>query len=158
MTAGLPSDWAVRLMTRTLDPTTPIRKAIKRLAVSDTPLTRRNARRELRRELKALWKEYDEAYRALRKDGTEVIPRKSAGAYCPKCNTPTKTWAILVDHMARHHPKIVSVSQMDPLMGNKYRCSCGYTGKRSSMARHLSGQSDMAVHFCATVITQSNQE
>lgn len=120
----------------------PIKTAFKRLAASDTPLKRRNARLAFARALRDMERTAEADYPALRKDGSAIVRRKPRGARCPKCRAPMKSFAALAKHLNTAH-------------GHEYgRCACKkYFGRR--LANHLAGLDDVAAHFATAVLLDS---
>lgn len=119
-----------------------IRQALKRLAASDTPLKRKNARLALARAMRDLERAAEEQYPALRKDGTAIIRRKARGTRCPLCKSPMKNFAALAKHLEKWHGHAGG------------RCACKkYFGRH--FAKHLAGLDDVAAHFATAVILES---
>lgn len=129
--------------------------AVRRLRDSDTPRKRRNARLAFARALRHWQAAIQAEYPALRDDGTAIVRRKPAGAQCPICRRPCRSFTDLVIHLAKSHDQ------------NYAQCPCGWTannrhfGRRdaltSSKAKHLAGVKDLVVHFAAAVLMDSAQ-
>lgn len=133
------------------DPLTPLRQAIRRLEKSDTPLTRRNARNAVRRELASIWKALDAEYRPLRDDGSVIKRTKRKGAYCYQCERPLTSTRALVEHLASAHKDLVCRSTQ-----KSYQCICGRKGDKATMARHLA-KVDQCGHFIGAAMARAGR-
>lgn len=124
-----------------------VKSALKRLAASDTPRKRKNARLAFRRALRGLGRAADESYRPLRGDGTVVEKSRRRGYACPHCRQPQKSIADLIAHLrARHRFPTYPVA-----------CPCGKqfgsTGASDyGLRRHLAAQPDIGVHLAGAAL------
>jgi uncharacterized C2H2 Zn-finger protein len=73
-----------------------LKQALQKLHRSNTPLTRRRARRAVRVAVNQLLKDYP----LLDKEGRE---KASKVITCPICRIPVKTWNALSTHIAKKH-------------------------------------------------------
>lgn len=128
---------------------TELRRAIKRLAKSDTRLKRRNARYAVRTELRTIVKAMDEEFPPL---GTDGRPRRRVKMMvCPFCKLPQKA---LTTHIKRKHPGMVGTVTLSSRYGYTSNvCACGEQfASDKTMDRHLRRVDDLGAHFAQAVI------
>jgi len=117
---------------------------LKRLAESETRITRRNARGSFRSYIAKLKRYVEEYYPVITKEG--VPKQKPKAPWCPLCGAVCKTWNNLALHMCDKH----NMEYKHREYGEEYReitCFCGREGATNGMARHLASQSDLGQHL-----------
>jgi hypothetical protein len=127
-----------------MDQFTEIKRALKRLEQSTTPLKRRNALRVFVGAIANLQEAVREAYPKLRRDGTAIMPKKSKGRRCPFCLVPMKSIHILRNHLVIKH----NIRQG--------KCFCGKEFvSEKAVVRHLAKVGDLRVHLGMSELKKS---
>ncbi|QDP52461.1 MAG: hypothetical protein Unbinned1606contig1000_20 [Prokaryotic dsDNA virus sp.] len=120
---------------------------LKRLAESETRITRRNARGSFRSYIAKLKRYVEEHYPVITKEG---VPKKKPKApWCPLCGAVCKTWKNLAVHMVEKHNMEGSVwndTQYGLTVANM-KCFCGKKGSAGGIGRHLASQADLGQHL-----------
>lgn len=126
-----------------------LRKALKRLADSNTPLKRKRALLAFDRAAKTLRANVGNEYPKLRKNGTAIVPRRRKGVACPACRVPMKSYSALVRHLiAKHNSRGPACKLPD--------CFCGKRCKNNrQFAKHLAGVKDLRVHWGLSILKES---
>jgi hypothetical protein len=120
-----------------------VERAIGRLAKSDTPRKRHNARLEFNRALRALAKATALAYPKLRPNGEPVEARTDRQYQCPICRVPVGDVRKLAVHLGKKH--------------DYYNCPCGkYTLQSKAGRRHLASV-DLAAHWVGHVLRNAGR-
>lgn len=123
-----------------------IKRCLKRLERSDTPLKRANARLAWRRAVREMDKEADLRFRPMRDDGSEIPKAKQKGVVCPYCDVPLRSNYQLLGHLRRKHGW--GLGSTTCLCGKKH-------GTDTGMIRHLSRFKDLATHFAGAVMAKA---
>jgi len=107
-----------------------LRRAFARLAASDTPIKRRNARKRVRGLLRRIERLMDREYPVLTKEGkARAIPKGPSP--CPLCNRTFKSWLDFAAHMWRERQAGFGTASTNTPQG----CWCGK--KVKSMGAHF---------------------
>ena len=114
---------------------------LKRLAESETRITRRNARGSFRSYIAKLKRYVEEHYPVITKEG--VPKQKPKAPWCPLCGAVCRTWKNLAVHMMDKH-------SMDGLRFKEeasLTCFCGKKGSAGGIGRHFASQPDLGQHL-----------
>lgn len=127
--------------------------ALNRLAMSDTPGKRANARKAFKRAMRDLQAAVAETYPTLRKDGSVVAPKVFKGYSCPYCKVPCRDIGWLVNHLVKSHNQKGCFHTGGGQYNLPWRCPCGQKwSKDTGLRKHLAGLRDMVVHLTGAVL------
>ena len=115
---------------------------LKRLAESETRITRRNARGSFRSYIAKLKRYVEEYYPVITKEG--VPKQKPKAPWCPLCGAVCKTWKNLAFHMMDKH-NMEGERWSDAI--SKMQCFCGKKGSAGGIGRHFASQADLGQHL-----------
>ena len=115
---------------------------LKRLAESETRITRRNARGSFRSYIAKLKRYVEEHYPVITKEG--VPKQKPKAPWCPLCGAVCRTWENLALHMVDKHD----------MKGERWSdavsvvvCFCGKKSSAGGIGRHFASQPDLGQHL-----------
>lgn len=116
---------------------------LKRLAESETRITRRNARGSFRSYIAKLKRYVNDYYPIITKEG--VPKQKPKAPWCPLCGAVCKTWKNLAYHMMDTHNMGQGEHWSDA--PSEYECFCGKKGSAGGIGRHFASQPDLGQHL-----------
>lgn len=116
---------------------------LKRLAESETRITRRNARGSFRSYIAKLKRYVEEHYPVITKEG--VPKQKPKAPWCPLCGAVCRTWKNLAVHMMDKHSMGGLYSPQ--LTFDSLTCFCGKKGSAGGIGRHFASQPDLGQHL-----------